>query len=398
MGSCRSFLFAAPLMLAQPAYAQQSNDSAPVYTLPSDPAQQSGDPRRQGPELDVFRAPATTVAPPPVVAPTVTPTPVPIPVPTPQPSRPNPSADAAPGGATPAHPASARDTEPEQVAPDMPAAEAPAQAPMPQAVSPDRQTHPAPTETQATAPTPESPLPWPWLVGGALALLAAIAFLLLRRRRLANEDAEVVTQAAPEPAPVPSPTAGLAPSAPPQPKPVAPDATDRPWIDMMLHVTQARYSMMGVTIGYSLLLHNRGDRPARDVLVRGLIGNADAAQQALLNAFFTGQSGLPLHSAVTIAPGATHRLDGELRLTPEQVVPIAVGQRSLLIPLAAFDAAYRWGPEDGEPEGHGRTARAFIVGQEQEPPADRLAPFRLDQGARHYRRPAARAAGELTPT
>ncbi|NWK96732.1 hypothetical protein DM806_13895 [Sphingobium lactosutens] len=106
---------------------------------------------------------------------------------------------------------------------------------------------------------------------------------------------------------------------------------------------------------------------------------------------------MPLHSAVTIAPGETIQLGGELRLAPDQIVPVEMGQRSLLIPLAAFDMGYRWESGEGEPTGHGRTARAFIVGQEQEPPADRLAPLRLDQGPRQYRRPAARAAAELAP-
>ncbi|MBJ7376203.1 MAG: hypothetical protein JHC60_05120, partial [Sphingobium sp.] len=170
-----------------------------------------------------------------------------------------------------------------------------------------------------------------------------------------------------------------------------------PWLDMDMTVSQARYSLMGVTISYSLILHNRGDRPAQDVLVRGLLGNGGAQQQALLNGFFTGDDGLPLHSVVSIASGETLQLAGELRLPPDQIVPVTMGQRSLLIPLAAFDAAYRWGAQDGDPVEQGRTARAFIVGQEQEPPAERLAPLRLDQGPRQYRRPAARAAAELTP-
>ena len=156
--------------------------------------------------------------------------------------------------------------------------------------------------------------------------------------------------------------------------------------------------LVGMIVGYTLLLHNRGDTPAQDVLVRGIIGNAGAQQQALLQSFFAQQSGLPLHSAMAIMPGETRRLTGELRLMPDEIVPVTMGQRSLLIPLAAFDASYHWGPDGGEPQGHGRTARAFILGQEQEPPADRLAPFRLDQGPRQYRRPATRAAGELVPS
>lgn len=160
---------------------------------------------------------------------------------------------------------------------------------------------------------------------------------------------------------------------------------------MDLSVNQARFSLIGVTIAYSLHLTNRGAIAAQDVMVRGIIGNAGAQQQALLQGFLAGEDGLPLHGVVGIAPGETVTLAGELRLGSDRIQPVTMGERSLLIPLAAFDASYQW--ESGD----GRTARAFVVGQEQEPPADRLAPLRLDRGPRQYRRAAARAAAELTP-
>lgn len=402
MGYHRSFLFAAPLLLALPVHAQQAEEAAPVFTLPPASAPQPANPRQQGPELDVFRAPATTTAPPPVVAPTVTPTPTPAPA---QPAPKAPVQRAAPTPvptprATPAQPAPRPAAEAERAAPDNQSS--PVTAPEAQPVA-----EPAPTpaasapEEAPLSPAPTNATPWPWIIGGALALLAIVAALLLRRRRQPAQDATDVEIAPPAPVPVPAPPKPApAPQPTPEPAPEAaiPDAPDRPWLDMALDLTQARYSMMGMTVGYTLLLHNRGDTPAQDGLVRGIIGNAGAQQQALLQSFFAQQSGLPLHAAVSIMPGETRRLIGELRLMPDQIVPVTMGQRSLLIPLAAFDASYRWGPEEAEPLGHGRTARAFILGQEQEPPAERLAPFRLDQGPRQYRRAATRAAGELVPS
>jgi MYXO-CTERM domain-containing protein len=402
MGYLRSFLFAAPLLLALPAHAQQAEEAAPVFTLPPSSAPQPANPRKQGPELDVFRAPATTTAPPPVVAPTVTPTPTPAPTqPTTQAQRPTP---------TPTPRTAPAPTTPRPAANDERAAPGNESAPVaPPAPEPQPQPQPVPTPSAAApveaplSPAPTDTTPWPWIIGGGLALLALVtAFLLRRRRKPAPDEAE--TDIAPaEPIPVsppPKPTPAPTPQPAPEPAPVAaiPDAPDRPWLDMALDLTQARYSLMGMTVGYTLLLHNRGDTPAQDVLVRGIIGNAGAEQQALLQSFFTQQTGLPLHAAVSILPGETRRLTGELRLNPDQIVPVTMGQRSLLIPLAAFDAGYRWGPEEAEPLGHGRTARAFILGQEQEPPAERLAPFRLDQGPRQYRRAATRAAGELVPS
>lgn len=401
MGYHRSFLFAAPLLLALPVHAQQAEEAAPVFTLPPSGAPQPTNPRQQGPELDVFRAPATTTAPPPVVAPTVTPIPTPVPQAQPAPVRRPALAPAPETRATPA-PTVPQATEQERATPGN---ESNAATP----ATPTPEPQPAPTSTVAASqeaplsPAPTDATPWPWIIGGALALVAIVAALLLRRRRQPAQDAAEGEIAPPAPVsvptpPKPAPTPQPAPT--PEPAPVAaiPDAPGRPWLDMGLDLTQARYSLMGMTVGYRLLLHNRGDTPAQDVLIRGIIGNAGAEQQALLQSFFAQQSGLPLHAAVSIMPGETRQLTGELRLMPDQIVPVTMGQRSLLIPLAAFDAGYRWGPEEAEPLGHGRTARAFILGQEQEPPVDRLAPFRLDQGPRQYRRAATRAAGELIPS
>ncbi|WP_088184304.1 hypothetical protein [Sphingobium sp. Z007] len=419
--------FAAPLLAiaALSMSPVQAQETAPGFQLPPANSTPAPNPNRQGPELNVYRDPVTprTTEPatPPVVAPTVTPPPATV-QPTPQPSRPRPAPSATPAEAPrtprqteratppPAQPTRAPEAAP-PAAPAQPATDdAPANASAP--VAPAPQPAPAPADNAvdspqpATAPAAEeaSPLSLPWIIGGVLALAVLAAAFLLRRRRPAAAPliepelvpAPVATPKTPAAPPPPGDTVRVTPAAPATARTPAPATSDRPWLAMDLIVSQARYSLMGVTISYSLILHNRGDRPARDVLVRGILGTGGAQQQALLNGFFTGDEGLPLHSAVSIASGETLQLTGELRLAPDQIVPVTMGQRSLLIPLAAFDAAYRWGPED-DATAQGRTARAFIVGQEQEPPAERLAPLRLDQGPRQYRRPAARAAAELTP-
>ncbi|MFD1106828.1 hypothetical protein [Sphingobium olei] len=400
MGSIhRSLLVAASLLFATAAHAQQAQDAAPVFSLPPSNPAPASDPTRQGPELDVFREPATPRAAPTVVTPTINPPPPVVAQPAPQ---------TQPPAARPQRPPSATPAE------DRPAAPPPAAQPQPEnASTPDEAPALQPTPppaTNAVEPAQSSPTPvpvtqdeggsaLPWIVGIVLAVAALAAGFLFIRRRKAALPTEPAVAAEPQPAPPqPRPAPAAKPAPPPSPPTPAPvPATDRPWLDMDLAVTQARFSLLGVTVSYSLLLHNRGERPAREVMVRGLLGNGGAQQQALLEGFFAGQDGLPLHSVVAIAPGETQSLSGELRLSPEQIVPVEMGQRSLLIPIAAFDAAYLWGEQDAEPAGHGRTARAFVVGQEQEPPADRLAPLRLDQGPRQYRRPAARAAAELTP-
>lgn len=135
MGYLRSFLFAAPLLLALPVHAQQAEDAAPVFTLPPASAPQPANPNRQGPELDVFRAPATTAAPPPVIAPTITPTPAP--------AQPAPQVPAQRTAPPPARPSRAT---PEQTAP-----RAAAERATPEAESSPAPT-PAPEQTQDPAP------------------------------------------------------------------------------------------------------------------------------------------------------------------------------------------------------------------------------------------------------
>ena len=393
MGMRPAILIALPLLLATPSLAQEQGGSDPVFNLPRT-SQPPADPSRQGPELDVFRGAPVT---PPASTPVITPPPPVVAQPQPaaptQPQRPVTTAPR-PAPAEPTAPA----REPESNSP-APQPSTP-QSPAPQSLAPQ----PAPAEPAAPqaapAPTPAAPASepplsapadassWGW-IAGSIALLGAIvaAAWLFLRRRPEEEQQHFIEEQKSAPTPLP-PT--------PQPKapPAAPAAAtaERPWIDLTLEVRSARLSLMGATIGYTLTLHNRGERSADDILIRTFMANADANQQAQLQLFFAGAVGLPAHSAVSLTPGQRLSLTGELRLLPDQIAPVQMGDRALLIPLIAFDAQYRWSDEpEGTPVGSGRTGRAFIVGQEKTPPADRLAPFRVDQGPRQFRTPGSRA-------
>jgi len=50
------------------------------------------------------------------------------------------------------------------------------------------------------------------------------------------------------------------------------------------------------------------------------------------------------------------------------------------VPLVAFNILYQSG--DGEIV---QTAMSYVVGRETRPPAEKMAPFRLDQGPKIYR-------------
>lgn len=378
-----------PLLLATPALAQQQDAVDPVFTLPRT-GQPQADPNRQGPELDVYRGAPVQLPPPPVTVPTITPPP-PV-VQPPQPAQPStdtppageqqrPAARPAPPATAPGQPAPEQDTAPNEpppiVQPPLSTPEAEPAAPAP--------------PVDALPQQPNDGFPWIWAVG-ALALLAGAigAARLLRRKR--SDDSRVLDAEAEEEISTPpvEPQPAPLPQAPPQRPTPAPPTGPRPWIDMAMEVRGARLSLMGATIDYVLTLHNRGDGPAEDILIRSLIANADSDQQASLQQFFAGSTGLPTHSVVTVMAGESHSVKGELRLLPDQITPLRMEGRTLLIPLAAFDVQYRWTGEQGAP-GSGRTGRAFIIGQEKSPPADRLAPFRADLGPRQFPTPGSRA-------
>lgn len=389
MGFRSIFSCAVLLAAVSPAALAQESEATPppVFSLPGN--RQPAQPDRQGPEIDVFRAPATPDAtPPPIEPPAVQPT-----ITAPPPAPPTAAPDRAaprPRSVQPAPSAPAAPPPTPEPAPTPPAAASPEAAPA---------THPVPMAAPDSPTPPKTSAPWGW-IAAALALLAALAGGLLwcRRSPAAQADAtladarladapgvdpldDTTATATPESGPVHSPVT-LTPVPPP------PATGPRPRLALDVRIEAARLTFTGASIGYWLYLRNDGDARAEDIMIHALLANADARQQDTLDRFFAGQDGSVLHSVVAIAPGDTTSLTGELRLSHDAIVPVELGDRTLLIPLIAFDVHYRWDAAQ-----RGRSGGAWIVGQEQEPPAPRLAPLRMDQGPRQFRRPGCRATG-----
>jgi uncharacterized repeat protein (TIGR01451 family) len=159
---------------------------------------------------------------------------------------------------------------------------------------------------------------------------------------------------------------------------------------MEFQAESARSTLVGAAVAYRLTVTNNGEASAQNLQVSGLITNADAQQKQTLSFFFNDTTRQPVHTLPALAPGETIELRGELRLSHSAIVPIRVKDRALLIPVVAFNIRYGWAGG-----GRGRTGSAFIVGQESDPPRERMAPFRLDLGPRQFRsvgsRPAQRA-------
>jgi hypothetical protein len=241
-----------------------------------------------------------------------------------------------------------------------------------------RPTLPAPVvrpPRQAPSPAPVAPAPQgsPWLVAGLVLLAGALAAWLFLRRRRGEAPALRPVEAQPPvrpKAPAPSPRPLAQPPAPP---------TERARVVATLELRAARLTLAGCTVGYALTLRNDGAVAAEDVLVRGLLTGADATQQAVLERFLAREAGYVLHSVPLLGVGESHWLTGELRIDAAAIAAVRMGSRDVLVPLMAFDADYRW------EAGAGRTVGGWIVGQEQDPPTDRLSPLPLDRGMKPYR-------------
>jgi hypothetical protein len=133
---------------------------------------------------------------------------------------------------------------------------------------------------------------------------------------------------------------------------------------------------------FEMTLFNSGSAPARDVLVEGALFNAGPMQDQQISAFFQNPVGqgnrLPL-----LAPLQRLSIKSAIALSRAQLVPLEMEGRPLLVPLASFNALYRWGSGSD-----GQTSTSYLVGKQTN--GEKLAPFRLDTAPRVFRRLAAR--------
>ncbi|MDF0546220.1 LPXTG cell wall anchor domain-containing protein [Sphingobium sp. H39-3-25] len=395
------------------------NGGLGTFSLPPSTAPRPTGPEREGPEIDT-RLPASTpgssAAPPsPQTSPVTTPAQNPaasstsavvIPpriqptVAQPQTTRQRaPSRDAGPNAASPAGNAAEERSLPGTAALPPPGAQQVAPSALPAST-------PAPAPVGNTTPetSADTGSRWPIWLGAAGVLAGLAAWMLLRRKRRADAliDDNIAEPVPVEPASAPADM--MARPAPPAPAvtapPVArpfgsasPASTFRPekvepasvpamaapmksgQIEIALTPTGARATLMGWTVGYRLTLRNRSALAIEDARIAMAMTNADAAQPAHLAAFFAAPVGAPVHRLAQLAPGETQDITGELRIGHHELKPLEVAGHALLIPVIAVAVEHA----------AGRDGAAFVIGQEGASQQDRMAPFRLDQGPRHYR-------------
>ncbi|QAY75178.1 LPXTG cell wall anchor domain-containing protein [Sphingosinicella sp. BN140058] len=319
------------------------------------------------------------------------------------PSPPRPATRAPARTAARAQPAEPITVEPMAAEPTSAAATiaAPVTAPSPAATSdplattaasgtPEILPEPAPVATDRVAPPPTpqqaegSVLP---LVIVGLLAVAGLAFLLLRRRRRAEdtvyEDVYEEVHAAPA-APMPvADTIVIAPSAATAAAPIGVEATRRPWLDLQVRPVRAGVEGREAKVEFALDVANQGDAPARDVRVSTWMFPAGANQESemerllIARAHETEGGDLP---PTTIDAGAGARIEATVALATGDIDSDAV------LPVVVAEARYRL-PDGSE----GRTAATFAVGV---PDGEELAHFDLEHPSGLHESVEARRLGE----
>ncbi|WP_067788681.1 hypothetical protein [Paraurantiacibacter namhicola] len=228
-----------------------------------------------------------------------------------------------------------------------------------------------------------------WLLAAlTLGVLALVAILLVRRRRVGaiplavpqivrpnvTPKTDVPETPAPEAAPLPAAATATTPAAAAAPAAPAAAATSA---SGPLGVTLAPHTLsltlMAATLAYRLQLTNTGDTAMTDVVVEADLTSAHAARpqaDQLADGFTVMEI---RHRLDGIAPGETKEVNGEIRLPLNQIAAIRQGSSVLFIPLARFAA--RCGADVA--------VLNAVVGAMG--PQGGVAPVRIDQGPRIIR-------------
>ena len=320
----------------------------------------------------------------------------PVPAPTPAPAESPPAAVPAPRSAAPADrvpssppadqpPAPASGAPPIQ-SPDTPAAESPlttapaaesTPAPLPPTGGFSTQPNftPPVIPDEASRPTDQNGSLVPWLLAALLAA-GGIGYLAWRqnRRQLAPAAAghAQAFESPPQPQPAPPPAAP-APSASPG---LITSTRLRPWLEIEFVPGRCIIDGERATLEFDLAIMNSGAAPARDVLVEAWLLNAGPEQDDQIARFFSKPvgNGQPVE---VVPPLKRVALPSAIALTREQMKIFDAGGRKFFVPMLAFNALYRWSG------GEGQTSASYLVGRDTK--GEKLAPFRVDLGARVFR-------------
>jgi hypothetical protein len=241
---------------------------------------------------------------------------------------------------------------------------------------------------------PEDGLPiLPWLIAILLFGGGAAYFIHRQRSALAVAGSAGVSeflapnpspgQSEPKPSPAPAPRHG--------PKPVGIITTSlRPALELQFIPGRLILGEDAATIEFDLIVGNSGSGPARDVTIQAVMVNAGADQDQLLSDFFK-QPPAVRQPIAAIMPLSRLPLRSSVVMPRAQLREFSAGDRQVFVLVLAFKAHYRWSGGDVQ------LAKSFLIGRDSA--GGKLAPFRVDQGARVFGDLAARElAGPSEPS
>ena len=264
------------------------------------------------------------------------------------------------------------------------------------------QPDPAPFVDAVAVTEPPDTAWWPWLAA-FLAVALGAGFLWWRRQQRggarygADHDAVGAMVATPDAAPVPLPRTMPTSShpAPRAPTPVPPlprvapvpdgifASRLKPELAFELEPIRAEADAAeGAALTFDLIVINRGSAPARDVLIEAQLINAGPQVDAAVGRFFNQPGGAGERLAM-IAPMSRVSIRTRLGAAAADLAPLVVEGRKLFVPVVAINASYCWSG------GELKESSSFLVGR-GETEGGKMAPFRLDRGARSWSGLAAR--------
>jgi hypothetical protein len=271
-------------------------------------------------------------------------------------------------------PATSRDALPanEQFSEPAPSAETPS-AEVEQAAAPDIAS--AEPDVAASPEPPIDSLMWWQIVAVAVfAALALFAFMFLRGRRKSPSQARSPLTEATEPETIaPAPpimqTAAIVP--PPSP-------TARAKLTLEFIPDTATLSFTALTIKGQLRLTNIGEVQARNMRLRATLLSANRQQEQMLAAFHSGAIEVPEELLGEAKVGERLAMQIEMSMPAAELQCFEVQSRRIMVPVMVANLAYDW------VGGSDMVKLACLVGKEAEPPAPKMAPFRLDLGPRSF--------------
>lgn len=241
---------------------------------------------------------------------------------------------------------------------------------------------PAALPATSGAAVGEGWLSLPWLLAMLVAALGA-AFYFWRSRSQPAYAGAGFEFSQPEAVPAPTPPPAAPPKSRATPPATRPPSTLgivssnlRPWLEIELAPSRCIYGPDGAAVEFELRVLNSGAAPARDVLIEAQLLNSGGSQDEEIGKFFTHprREGERLTEIPQLKRVAVKGTGG---LPLDQLRAYKLEERLLWVPILAINATYRWSG------GEGQASASYILGRETR--GEKMAAFRLDQGARVFR-------------